>query len=123
MPLVDYSDVQGLVRYGYGKLTEACFFLLRIDNPAAARRWLKTAPVTTAVEMKPPPQAALQVAFTCAGLQALQVPDEVIQGFAPEFISGMGGEDSRSRRLGDVGPSAPSQWRWGGRIKFPMPWS
>jgi Dyp-type peroxidase family len=119
MPLVDYSDVQGLVRYGYGKLTEACFLLLRIRSPAAARRWLKTAPVTTAVEMNPPPQAALQVAFTCAGLQALQVPDEVIQGFAPEFISGMGGEDSRSRRLGDVGPSAPSQWRWGGADKSP----
>ena len=119
MPPVDTSDVQGLIRYGYGKLTEACFFLLRIDSPAAARQWLKTAPVTTAVEMKPPPKAALQVAFTCEGLQALQVPDEVIQGFSPEFISGMSGEESRSRRLGDLGANAPSQWRWGGWDKIP----
>ncbi|MGB7949094.1 MAG: peroxidase, partial [Candidatus Binatia bacterium] len=119
MPLVDYSDVQGLVRYGYGKLTEACFFLLRIDSPAAARRWLRTAPVTTAVEISPPPKVALQVAFTCAGLHALAVPDEVIQGFAPEFISGMSGEESRSRRLGDVGANAPSEWRWGGTAKIP----
>jgi deferrochelatase/peroxidase EfeB len=113
MALVDYSDVQGLVRYGYGKMTEACFFLLRIDSPPAARSWLRTAPVTTAVEMKPPPESAMQLAFTCAGLQALEVPEEVVQQFSPEFISGMAGEESRSRRLGDVGANAPSIWHWG----------
>ena len=25
MALVDYVNVQGLVRYGYGRMTEACF--------------------------------------------------------------------------------------------------
>jgi Dyp-type peroxidase family len=114
MATVDYSDVQGLVRYGYGRLTEACFFLLRIDNVAAARAWLKSAPVTTAVERTPPPRTALQVAFTCEGLQTLGVPQDLMQGFSPEFVSGMAGEESRSRRLGDVGASAPSNWRWGG---------
>jgi Dyp-type peroxidase family len=119
MVLVDYSDVQGLVRYGYGRLREACFLQLRINSPSEARSWLRTAPVTTAVEMKPPPKTALQVAFTCEGLQALQVPQEVIQGFSPEFISGMAGEESRSRRLGDVGANAPVGWRWGSAEKMP----
>jgi Dyp-type peroxidase family len=114
MALIDYSDVQGLVRYGYGRLTDACFFLLRINSLSDARSWLRAAPVTTAVERQPPPRAALQVAFTCEGLEVLGVPQDLIRRFSPEFVSGMAGEDSRSRRLGDVGASAPSQWQWGG---------
>ena len=35
---VDYSDVQGLVRFGYGKMTEASYALLRVKDAAAARR-------------------------------------------------------------------------------------
>ena len=119
MALVDYGDVQGLVRYGYGRMTEACFLLLRIDDSAAARAWLKTAPVTTAVERKPSPETALQVAFTCEGLQAMEIPQEVIQQFSSEFMSGMAGEESRSRRLGDVGANAPSRWQWGSAEKIP----
>ena len=110
---VDYGDVQGLVRFGYGRLTEACFFLLAIRDPAAARSWLATAPVTDAVERKPPPATALQVAFSAEGLRALGVSAAIMEGFAPEFLSGMAGEESRSRRLGDVGTNAPTRWRWG----------
>lgn len=119
MAQVDYSDVQGLIRYGYGRMTEACFLLLRIDSLSAARSWLRTAPVTTAVEMKPPPETALQMAFTCEGLRALEVPEEVVQQFSPEFISGMAGEESRSRRLGDAGANAPSMWLWGSGENMP----
>jgi deferrochelatase/peroxidase EfeB len=110
---IDYSDVQGLVCFGYPRMTEVCFFLLKVENPSAARSWLATAPVNTAVRMDQPPVTALQVAFTYDGLQALGVPQTVIQGFSPEFISGMAGEGSRSRRLGDVGANAPSRWQWG----------
>ena len=110
---VDYGDVQGLVRFGYGRLTEACFFLLAIRDPAAARSWLATAPVADAVERKPPPATALQVAFSAEGLRALGVSAAIMEGFAPEFLSGMAGEESRSRRLGDVGTNAPARWRWG----------
>jgi len=119
MALVDYGNVQGLVRYGYGRMTEACFLLLRIDDPVAARSWLRTAPVTTAVESKPPPETALQVAFTYEGLETMKIPQEVIQQFSPEFMSGMAGEESRSRRLGDVGANAPSRWQWGSAEKIP----
>ena len=117
--MVDYSDVQGIVRYGYGQLPAACFLLLRIKNPVAARSWLRTAPVTNAMAVAPPPQNALQVAFTSDGLNAIGLPREILENFSPEFISGMAGEESRSRRLGDVGANAPSHWHWGGPEKIP----
>jgi deferrochelatase/peroxidase EfeB len=113
-PGVDFGDVQGLVRFGHGRLSEASFFLLKVADRAAAQRWLQSAPVTSAQEMDPRPDSALQVAFTREGLQALGVPSEVIQGFSDEFQSGLAGEESRSRRLGDVGANAPSGWQWGG---------
>jgi deferrochelatase/peroxidase EfeB len=116
---VDFNDIQGLVRFGHGKLTEACFWLLQIRDAAAARSWLATAPVTTAIELDGPPKTALQVAFTREGLQALGLPDDILAGFSDEFLSGMTGEDSRSRRLGDVGASAPQYWQWGAAGKVP----
>lgn len=110
---VDYADVQGLVRFGFGRLPQATYALLRVRDIAAARAWLRSAPITTAVTMQPPPSTAMQVAFTAAGLEALGVPPAVLAAFAPEFLSGMA-EPSRSRRLGDTGRNAPSQWEWGG---------
>jgi deferrochelatase/peroxidase EfeB len=119
MPPVDFGDVQGLVRFGYGRLKEACFYLLMVENPVVARTWLASAPVTSAVAVEPPPERAMQVAFTWEGLLALGLPNSAGDGFLAEFISGMAGEESRSRRLGDVGSSAPSGWRWGGPGKVP----
>jgi deferrochelatase/peroxidase EfeB len=110
---VDFADVQGIVRFGYKHLTEACYYLLRVENAAAARAWLLAAPVTSAVEQSPPPTVATQVAFTAPGLEALRVPAAVVAGFSNEFLAGMAGEEHRSRRLGDVGATAPSTWYWG----------
>jgi deferrochelatase/peroxidase EfeB len=116
---VDYSDIQGLVRFGYAKLTEASFILLSIRDVAAARAWLADAPISNAMQLPQAPLTALQVAFTCEGLQALQVPKDVLTGFSAEFLSGMTGEQSRSRRLGDVGANAPRNWTWGASGKIP----
>lgn len=115
---VDYNDIQGLVRFAFGKMNDASFFLVRIKDLSAARSWLTNAHITTARTLEPPPQTALQVAFTVDGLKALRVPDEVIAGFAPEFLAGMT-EESRSRRLGDIGENAPSKWRWGHADRAP----
>ena len=103
---VDYSDVQGLVRFGYKLMKEASYVLLRVKNVAAARSWLRTASVTSAIAVSPPPSTAMQVAFTAAGLKALGVLDPVLAGFSSEFLAGMT-EESRSRRLGDVESNAP----------------
>ena len=116
---IDYNDIQGLVRYAHGHLTEAHFLLLRVNDPAAARAWIGTLPITTAQPQVKHPDRAQQVAFTCDGLKALGVSSGIIQQFSPEFIAGMAGEESRSRRLGDVGASAPANWRWGGSGNVP----
>jgi Dyp-type peroxidase family len=109
----DYADVQGLVRFGYKKLTDATYLLLRIKDAAAARAWLRSAPVANAVSVSPAPSTALQIAFTAPGLRALGVPEATLAQFSSEFLGGMTAE-ARARRLGDVGPNAPSEWEWGG---------
>ena len=117
---VDYSDVQGLLRFGYNSLTEATFLLLRIRDAAAASAWIAAAPITNAIELDQAPATALQIAITRQGLEALRVPANVIAGLADEFISGMCGEENRSRRLGDIGANAPEYWRWGVGEKIPQ---
>ena len=47
------------------------------------------------------------------------VPRPILDKFSPEFISGMAGEESRSRRLSDIAANAPSQWHWGGAENMP----
>ncbi|WP_394789366.1 Dyp-type peroxidase [Rhodoferax sp.] len=109
----EFDDIQGLLRFGYKHHTEACFLLLRVKDPQAARAWLASAPVTSAVSVEPPPATALQLALSSEGLRALGLPEDIVNAFSPEFVSGLGQDASRARRLGDVGPNAPSQWDWG----------
>ena len=104
---IELEDIQGLLRYGHGRLTETRFLLLNIENPDAARQWLAQAPVTTAQQLQAPPKDALQLAFSVEGLRALQLEEDTIAGFSDEFITGMSGDESRSRRLGDIGDNAP----------------
>jgi len=111
---VELSDLQGLLRFGYGPLTETCFLLLDIVDAAAAKQWLATAPVTSGITLDEPPPTALQVAFSARGLRKLGLREELLAGFADEFTSGMAGDESRSRRLGDIDANAPTNWLWGG---------
>jgi deferrochelatase/peroxidase EfeB len=116
---VDYPDLQAIVRFGHGKLTRACFYALQIRDARATREWLRHAPVAAAVTQKPLPVSALQVALTARGMKALGVPDGIVASFSPEFVAGMAADESRTRRLGDVGSSAPTQWRWGAGERTP----
>jgi deferrochelatase/peroxidase EfeB len=116
---VNFNDVQGLVRFGFGKLHGAKYALARIKNLQAAQSWLLSAEITSAVEKSPPPAEALQVAFTAKGLEKLGVANSIINAFSHEFVSGMT-EPSRSRRLGDVGENAPCKWFWGHPDKAPL---
>lgn len=108
----DFSDVQGLVRFGYGRMPKARYELLWIKDAAAAREWLKKAPVTSAATSDPPPKTAMNIAFTAPGLRRLGVPEPVIEGFSHEFRGGMAAP-SRARQLGDVEANAPERWYWG----------
>ena len=114
MPFPEFSDVQGLLRSGYSNLTEACYLLARTTNRASASAWLAGAPVTTAAQR--PVSTLLQIALTADGMRSLGVSDQIISGFSPEFQSGIAGQEGRSRRLGDIGVSAPSRWRWGAHL-------
>lgn len=118
MSQVDYADVQGLLRFGYGRMTSASYTLVRVKNADAAKAWLRSAPVTTAVAQNPPPRTAMNIAFTAPGLRALGVPESIIAGFSHEFRGGMG-QESRARQLGDVGKNAPSNWAWGSYRREP----
>ena len=112
--MVDYADVQGLVRFGYGRMTSASYALVRVKDVAAAKAWLRAAPVTNAVGQRPPPTTALQIAFTAPGLTKLGLPPSVVEGFSREFRGGMA-QERRARQLGDVGKNAPSKWLWGSK--------
>ena len=112
-PVTEHDDIQGLVRAGYGSLKEAIYLLLRIRDRAAAKAWLASAPVTSVADMRSHLKEARHLAFTAAGLRALGVGESIVEAFSPEFVSGMAGEDARSRRLGDIAANAPSHWEWG----------
>jgi hypothetical protein len=103
---VDYSDLQGLVRFGHGHMSEACFILLEVADREAACRWLLSAPVSNAEKTDPRPTTALQVAFTKEGLAALGVAGEVIAGFSDEFLAGMAGRAARAG-LATSAPTIP----------------
>lgn len=112
------EDAQALVDRGFGSLRGARYVLLRIGSAAAdahaVRLWLRSLSFTTLAAAKAGRLSQVsQIAFTAAGLRALKVPVDGIAGFAPEFLDGLAGDPSRSRRLGDVGPNDPSCWRWG----------
>ena len=116
---VELDDIQGLVRFGYKHHTEASFLLLRVTDRDAARRWLASVPVTTAVTIDPPPEFAIQVALTAEGMRALGVDAAVVDAFANEFVVGMSGDANRARRLGDVGANDPAHWQWGAGTRVP----
>src|SRR5262249_39065056 len=118
MSEVDYADVQGLVRFGYGHMPSASYVLLRVKDTDAAKAWLRWAPVTAAIEQKPPPNTAMNIAFTASGLRALGLPESIVGGFSHEFRGGMA-QESRAGQLGDVGKNAPSNWTWGSYRREP----
>lgn len=108
------NDIQALLWSGFNSLPAGAFLLLRVRDQASARAWLRNAPVTTIADLAAHQQTALQVAISANGLRNLGVAEPTVEAFATEFLSGMAGDEARSRRLGDVGANAPGNWRWGG---------
>lgn len=114
------DDVQALVGRGFGSLEGARYVLLQVKDAAGARHWLRGLAVTSEAQAKASRlPRVLQLAFTAAGLRAMGLAVDAIPGFAPEFLDGLSGDPSRSRRLGDVENCAPSRWRWGGEAGEP----
>ena len=112
---MDLGDIQGDILRAYGNDYDCTSYaFVKIDcPPEQARAWFSglLGHVTTAEPWKEgKPLTTLNVAVTAAGLEALGVSDEVVGSFSKEFREGM---SERAELLGDVGPSAPSEWERG----------
>jgi deferrochelatase/peroxidase EfeB len=113
---VDLADVQGNILRGYRK-KYVRHLVLSIHDAASARLWLKNASsgdgalapqVTTAAPWDEKPSTCLNVGLSHRGLRVLGVDAVSLASFPHEFVDGMA---SRALKLGDVGPSDPSQWK------------
>ncbi|SHN83580.1 Dyp-type peroxidase family [Geodermatophilus obscurus] len=110
---VDRADVQGIVGSGYGRLPEAVFLGLRVDDGAAGRALLAgLLPLVTSMAADHGTRA-LNVALGHRGLARLGLPQAALDQFSLEFTGGMT-TPTRSAFLGDEGEHAPSTWAWGG---------
>ena len=86
------------------------YLLLRIDDRRAGRELVRRLhPVVDSGRALADParDAWVTVAFTYHGLEALGVPQESLDSFAPEFRQGMA---ARAAALGDVAESSPARW-------------
>ncbi len=106
---IDLADIQGNVLRGYTMPAAAYLFLRIVDVEKACALMARMLPqVATAAPWRDgAPATAMNVAFTYAGLQALELPDDVLASFPEVFRQGMAG---RADKLGDRGPSAPQHW-------------
>jgi Dyp-type peroxidase family len=118
---LELEEIQGLITSGYGERPTARYALFEIIDRVRARSWLKALLPTLqfseyrgSSRNEPPFLNALcvNIAFTHAGLTAFGLPPTALSGFSLSFQEGLA-EPHRARRLGDDGPSAPEQWRWG----------
>jgi Dyp-type peroxidase family len=111
-----FNEIQGdiLRPYGHG-FPFGCYLLLRVRASGSAIAALSTlaSQVTTAApwdkDSKPP--STLNLAFSHAGLQALKVKQEWLDGFPDAFKQGM---RARASILGDTEESSPDRWHFGG---------
>jgi Dyp-type peroxidase family len=101
---IDLGDIQGGILRGY-KYDTATYALVRDPDRAGLGRLADL--VRTAEAWTDKPQAAVNLALTATGLQALGVP---LDGFPPEFRAGMA---ERRARLGDDGHNDPEAWERG----------
>lgn len=115
---LDLTDIQGNVvkAYGHFAYLSARYLFFKIEHATAAREFLMklSEKVTSGVYADSKrytginkPDVTTNVAFTFAGLRAIELPDKSLMGFPQEFAAGM---KKRQAILGDDGPSAPENW-------------
>jgi cytochrome P450/deferrochelatase/peroxidase EfeB len=122
--IVEDHEVQALVFSGIGKLPECeCLLMQLPDSVQQSRAWLcdfsgpgrEPGAGVTFGDVMPTNRAAF-LALTASGLRKLGLwsgETSVLNSFPSAFVHGMN-SPWRSRLLGDIGPSDPSEWLWGG---------
>jgi Dyp-type peroxidase family len=120
METLNLNDIQGVIIYGYGKFSSACFVLLQITDADTVKPWLaRIADQITSAARNPSERIAqqptcLNIAFTAKGLSLLGLEHSTLEMFSREFQEGMALTEHRRRLLGDLQESAPEYWQWGG---------
>jgi Dyp-type peroxidase family len=107
---LELDDIQSGVLHERPSPYVGTYLLLRVDDRHAGRqvlRRLHPAIDSCQPSSNPAREAWITVAFTFHGLEALGVPRESLDSFAPEFRQGMA---ARAAELGDVGESSPTFW-------------
>ncbi|XVV08333.1 Dyp-type peroxidase [Actinoplanes sp. CA-131856] len=107
---LDLDDIQAGALHERPSPYSGTYVLLRVDDRRDGRNLIRRllpllSPARAVLQRTP--EAWLTVALTCRGLEALGVPRESLDSFAPEFRQGMA---ARAAILGDVGDSAPENW-------------
>ena len=90
MSKLNETDIQGFVLRGYN-MPVARYCLCRLENPTAARGFLKAIlpQITSGRIWDRKPDSTVNIAFTYAGLQALDLPLATLISFPTEFQLGM----------------------------------
>ena len=109
MNQIPLEDVQGLILRGYG-MDALRIFVLHIEQAAQARRLLACIPITSAVIWDKKPDFCVNIAITYDGLQALGLDNNMLESFPDDFRQGAA---ARAVNVGDVGDSAPENWKAG----------
>ena len=104
---LDYGDIQGLVRFGHGQLRTPATCCSTSQTRAAARAWLRHGAGHHGSDHEPPPETALQIAFTSAGLRAAGRPRRRHRRFSDEFIAGMGPSPAARAASATSAPTLP----------------
>jgi Dyp-type peroxidase family len=109
---LDLADIQGDVLRGYTYPCAAYLFLHIADADRARALLNRVLPLVSTAEpwTHGAPPSGMHVAFTYAGLVAMEVPAPVLESFPSDFREGLA---ARADRLGDRGPSAPEHWEAG----------
>jgi Dyp-type peroxidase family len=114
---IPLHDVQGFILRTYAMPALRVFVLTVADAKAAAAFLGATVngdasmpQLTSGTPWTVKPNYCVNVAFTHAGLAALQLPAASLESFPPEFVEGA---VRRAAIVGDVGDSAPEHWRGG----------
>lgn len=116
-PRLDLADIQGLILHDY-PMSYVRHFFFKINQAAAARRCIDTLlgtdelTITTAALQGSQPAGApyyLNIGFTYAGLQALELPQDSLASFAP-FAAFRESAVARATVVGDIDTNAPEHW-------------
>ncbi|HSI77902.1 MAG TPA: Dyp-type peroxidase [Lunatimonas sp.] len=124
MTPLELNDIQGYLIRGYAHMLYSRFVYLQITDAEAFKTWLAQSwkTMTTAEHIPNKeniPSTHLNIAFTFTGLEKLGLRPENLGAFSREFRQGMVSKH-RTRLLGDLGNSAPKNWRWGGPFNKPI---